>query len=370
MAGEIEDQTAGAPPISLIRQGAVAIVELRRRERRNALSRAMQAELASWPPRLARDAGNYATLIRSAVDGVFSVGGDVREILSLAEADVASARAALAAELTLCWLLECYTKPTISLIDGAVMGTGVGISLYGTHRVAGEGYRFSMPETAIGYVPDCGISHAFARMPPGIGLYLGLTGIEVGPADALALGLATHCIPREAFAAIEQHLADADPVDPVLDSRHRQSPRGPLTEHAARIARYFHAPSLAEIMSRLDNPEPEDRAWATETLATLRARAPLALGLTFCAIRNAAALDLRETLIQDYRLAWRLVVDPDFREGATAALIEKGRRPRWRHARAEDVPEAAIGEFFAPLGENELWLPARPGVAPSGHVVT
>ncbi len=346
-------------PVALVQRGAAAVIELRRPERRNAISQAMQAALAGWYPRLGKDPGVYAVLQRSVLAGVFSVGGDVREILSLAEQDLGSARAALASELTLCWSHECFTKPTVSLIDGAVMGTGVGITLYGTHRIAAEGYRFRMPETAIGYFPDCGVTHAFACMPRGIGLYLGLTGDEVGPADALALGLATHCIPRGEFSAIEAHLANADPVDPVLDSRHQEPKEGPLMAAADRIAHYFDAASVADILARLEKPRAEDRAWAAEVLSGLRSRAPLALCLTFRAIRNAERLDLRETLIQDFRLAWRLAADADFREGATAVLIEKGRQPRWQHARVEDVPEDLISAHFTSLGVDELRLTPR-----------
>ena len=65
----------------------------------------------------------------------------------------AEAVKSLAAEYALNWQLECFTKPTVSLIDGVVIGSGVGISLYGTHRVAGERYRFAMPETGIGLFP-------------------------------------------------------------------------------------------------------------------------------------------------------------------------------------------------------------------------
>ena len=348
-----------AEPIVLDRRGAAAVARLQRPDRLNALSQAMQVALKGWYPRLARDAGVYAVVLRSGIEGVFSVGGDVREILDLAAGDVAAAREALASELELCWLHECFSKPTVALIDGLVMGTGVGITLYGTHRVAGEGYRFRMPETAIGYFPDCGVAHAFARMPHGIGMYLGLTGATAGPADAVALGLATHFIPRAAHDDVEACLAEADPVDPVLDARHQHPGEGPLLAGAERIARYFAAPSLSEIVGRLAHPRAEDAAWAAETLTILEARAPLALALTFRAIRTATGLDIREALIQDYRLAWRLVADPDFREGATAVLIEKSRRPRWRHGRISDVPEGLVTDHFASLGANELKLPTR-----------
>ncbi len=351
--------TSQGVPLDMSRRGAAAIATFARKDRRNAITPAMQQALLAWYPSLARDPGVYAVILRSTLDGVFSVGGDVREILDLAATDVTKARTALAEELRLYWLAECFSKPTVSLIDGVVMGSGVGVTFYGTHRIAGENYSFRMPETAIGYVPDCGLSFAFSRMPHAIGLYLGLTGAAVGPADALALGLVTHCIPRTDFPAIEAALADADPVDPVLDQRHRDPGPSTLLADAPRIARYFSGPRLAAILAHLERPETEDRAWAAETLATLRGHSPLALCMTDRAIRNAADLDIRQTLIQDYRLAHRLVVSADFREGVRARLIDKDQKPRWRHAMVEDVPADDVEAFFAPLGPDEMALPSR-----------
>jgi enoyl-CoA hydratase len=355
-AGESERPASG---VRLTRSGALALATLERPERKNAISRAMVRDLSAWFPPLARDPQVYAVLIGSALERAFSVGGDVKDLLALARADLPEARRALAAELALCWLQECFSKPTVSLIDGTVMGTGVGITIYGTHRVAGEGYRFAMPETAIGYVPDCGVAHAFARMPHAIGLYLGLTGAAVGRADALALGLATHCIARHEFDAVRAQLADADPVDPVLDARHADPGHGPIMENAARIERYFDAPFLTDVVGRLERPRVGDEAWAAETLAVLRARSPLACCLTFRAIVAAAGLDIRETLQQDFRLAWRLLEEPDFHAGVAAVLIDRTGRPQWRHARIEEVPAGLIETFFAPLGVDEMALPTR-----------
>lgn len=322
------------------------------------MTQAVHMALAAWYPKLARDPGIYAVVIKSAVDTIVSGGGDAREIPSLASDDIASARAALASGLRLCWIHECFSKPTVSLIDGLVMGSGVGITLYGTHRVAGAGYRLRMAETAIGRVPGSGVSHALARMPDAIGFYLGLTGVDVGPADALALGLVTHCIPGSEYPAIERGLAEADPVDPILDQLHRPPGEGPLVAMAPRIGRYFSAPTIADIFAGLASSAVEDRDWADETLARLRARSPLALSLAFRAIRNAEQLDIREALMQDYRLAWRLLADPEFIEGARAVVVEK-RRPRWRHPTIGDVPAQLVDAFFAPLGADELALPMR-----------
>lgn len=351
--------TNEATGIELVRNRSLGLAVLSRPERRNAISQAMEHALHQWYPRLARDAAVYAAMLTSRLEGVFSVGGDVRELVDLAQRDLGAARAALGSEIQLCWLHECFSKPTVSLIDGTVMGSGVGLTLYGTHRIAGDSYRFSMPEAAIGYFPDCGVAHAFARMSGAMGLYLGLTGREAGPSDAFALGLVTHCIPRSHFAEIEKHLADADPVDPILDKLHRDAGQGPLITNSARIARYFDAPFLVDILSRLEKPRAGDEAWAAQTLSVLRSRSPLALALTFRSIAGAANLDIRDTLLQDFRLAWRLVAEPDFREGVRAVLIDKDKRPRWRHARVEDVPAGEVEGFFAPLEADELKLPTR-----------
>lgn len=345
--------------LTIVKRDASAVVTLARPEARNALTIAMRAALADQLGRFGRDPGIYAVVIRSAVGGMFSAGGDVREITALAAADAAAARAALGRELALCWLLECLSKPTVSLIDGPVMGTGVGISLFGTHRVAGERYRFQMPEVAIGYFPDCGVLHHFARMPHAIGRYLALTGRGIGPADALALGLVTHVIPATDFAQIEAHLAEADPVDPALDTRHHDPGPSPLLAEAPRIARYFDAGAdLAGVHARLEGAAAADREWASAVLADLARAAPSALAVTDAALARARRLDIRETLRQDFRLAWRLATSHDFQEGVRARLVEK-REPRWQPAALADVKPAEIEALLADLGPNELALPSR-----------
>lgn len=346
-------------PIRIERRGSAAIVTLDRPAALNALSIGMRATLAKAVAGFGRDPLLYAVVLKSAVPGAFSVGGDVREITSLAASDIAAARQGLADELKLCWLMECLWKPAVSFIDGRVMGTGVGISLYNTHRVAGEHYRFSMPETQIGYFPDCGVVHAFARMPHCLGLYLGLTGHAIGAADAYALGLVTHCIPMTQIAGIEARIGDADPVDPILDDAHIDPGPSPLLADAPMIERIFAASSLPEIIRRLEAPSAPDAEFRARTLALLRARSPIALAVTDRMIRNARNLDIRDCLIQDYRLAHRFAGLADFREGVRAFLIDKDAKPAWQPARIEDVSHEMLNAFFAPLGAAELALPTR-----------
>ncbi|HRD77316.1 MAG TPA: enoyl-CoA hydratase/isomerase family protein [Hyphomicrobiaceae bacterium] len=345
--------------VAIDKCGAASIITLDRPEVLNAVSRDMIAALAAHFPKAARDPGTYAVVVQSASAKAFSVGGDIRELAALQASDPAAARAALAAEYGCDWLHECFSKPTISLIDGLMMGSGFGLTQYGTHRVAGEGYQFAMPETAIGFFPDCGACYAFARMPGHIGSYLALTGRRVGRADAYRLGLVTHCISREHFEAIRAGLADADCVDPLLDALHEDPEPGELGDLADVIARCFSAPRVGEIIARLSEESGRNAAFARETAALLEKRSPAALALTHQYVSLARTIDLKAALTMDYRLACRSIAGHDFREGVRALIVEKDNAPRWSPATLAEVDEATIDAMFAPQPSDELALRSR-----------
>jgi len=349
----------GAGDIRLDIEGAGAVVTLNRPQALNALTDAMRAQLAAAMPRWARDPQVYAVLIVSSSERAFCAGGDVREMADWGRNRKADARRSLAAEYTLNWSLDRFVKPTISLIDGVVMGGGVGITLYGTHRVAGEGYRFAMPETGIGLFPDDGVSHVLARLPDEIGMYLALTGRSVGPADAYRLGLATHCIPAHRFAEIRAAVCDADPVDPVLDTRHEEPGPGELEPLRAAIARCFSASSVEAILERLSAETGAAATWAEGVRTELMQRAPLSLKVTYRQMRMARGLDLRAALINDFRLVCRFIEAEDFYEGVRAFLIDRDRKPRWRPERLQDVTKDMVDAYFADLGTDELQLAKR-----------
>src|SRR6202171_876275 len=89
----------------------------------------------------------------------------------------------------------------------AFMGGGVGISIHGSHRVAGDRFAFAMPEVGIGFFPDVGATWFLPRLPGELGAYCALTGERFGIADACAAGLATHRIPSAHFGALLDELA-------------------------------------------------------------------------------------------------------------------------------------------------------------------
>jgi enoyl-CoA hydratase len=355
---------SGMPPeadggMSAVIEGAAGVIALNRPRALNALTAAMRSSIgvafAAW----ARDPQVYAAVILSESDRAFCAGGDVREMVACGRRSLDEARSMLAAEYALNWQLDCFSKPTVSLIDGAVIGSGVGISLYGTHRVAGERYRFAMPETGIGLFPDDGVCWIFAQLPDEIGMYLALTGRSLERADAYRLGLVTHCLPAAQFGEVRAAIAAADPVDPVLDARHVDPCPGDLDALRPAIARCFAGDSVEAIVASLEAESGEAKAWAEGVLRDLAHCSPTSLKVAHRHVQQVRALDLAATLAQDYRIACRCMEGHDFYEGVRAALIDRNRAPKWQPARLAEVSEAMVAAYFAPLDAAELQLTTR-----------
>ena len=200
-------------------------------------------------------------------------------------------------------------------------------------------------------------------MPHNIGIWLGLTGASIGPADAHWLGLLTHCIDARQFDTIAAALGDAQPIDALLDGQLPNGQAGapeppPLRNLAAVIERCFGADSISGILRNLA-AEREHKAWCEAARAMLADRSPLALATTLELIRRARHLDLRHVLVLEYRLARTLSVGPDFLEGVRTRVIEKRGNPTWSPPATSDVGRADIERLFQVRSTGELILPTR-----------
>lgn len=350
----MNDQSAPAAEVLTREEGRAGFMTLNRPAVLNALTpgmvRTMEACYVKWAaaPRI------YGVVVEAAPGRAFCGGGDIRAVSEGAKTDPKSVLGFFRDEYQLNWSLECFTKPNVALIDGICMGGGVGISIFGTHRVAGENFRFAMPETGIGFFPDIGGGFFLSRFAGETGIYLGLTGRSIGRADACYLGISTHCIDAKHFPQIRAAMIESDPIDPVLDALHRDPGESELAALQDAVDRIFSAPTVEEILSRLDAETGVHADWARETAATIRRNAPFSLKVTLRQIREARALPrLKEALIADFRLSSRLLGAPDFHEGVRAALIDKDRAPKWQPQTLAEVTDAMVDGCFAPLGEGE-----------------
>jgi enoyl-CoA hydratase len=343
--------------VTLIEEGRAGIICLNRPKALNALTLTMIRAIEPFYHRCARASHIYGVILE-AEGKAFCAGGDIRGLYTWGmENKLDEAARFYAEEYQHNWTLECFRKPHVALINGVMMGGGIGLSIYGTHRVAGENLRFAMPETAIGFFPDIGGSWFLPRMPGMTGLYLGLTGNSIGPADAYYLGVVTQCIPSERFGEIKAAMIESDPIDLALDTRHENPGPSNLGKLRPIIDRVFSAPSLEHVFRALERETGEWQDWARETLATLYKRSPLSLAVTFEQLRRGRVCrTLKEALIMEYRVGVRMLREPDFYEGVRAVIIDKDQAPKWQARSIGEVDGSFVKSLFEPLPEGDLKL--------------
>jgi enoyl-CoA hydratase len=147
--------------------------------------RALRAELDRW----ANDPAITRVVIMAAGERAFSAGGDIRALYDLGKAGrIDDALQFWRDEYPLNLVIKNYRKPYVALIDGIAMGGGVGVSVHGSHRIAGDRFSFAMPEAGIGFFPDVGATWFLPRMPGELGAYCALTGDRFGVTDAVSCG--------------------------------------------------------------------------------------------------------------------------------------------------------------------------------------
>ena len=370
------------------RSGAAGNVTLDRPAALNAVThgmvRRLGAELDRW-----RDDGAVSRVIVTAAGGrAFSAGGDLRQIYDAGRAGrQQDAIAFWRDEYRLNAAIKRYPKPYVALIDGIVMGGGVGLSVHGSHRVAGDRFAFAMPEVSIGFFPDVGATWFLPRLPGEIGTYCALTGDRLKAADGVAAGVATHRVASDRFADLVDALCSAVPVDAVLAAFSEPAPAeprysegsatqkidpsreppiwvgggemGPVMARRGAIDRIFAADSVEDILDRLDveaSTGSGDAAWARATAATIRANAPLSLKIALTQMRRGRDWSFEECMRAEFRIVSRVADGEDFYEGIRAVIIDKDNRPRWRPVTLAEVTPEMVERHFAPL-PAELPLP-------------
>lgn len=332
------------------RMGRLGVVRLNRPHVLNALApaqfSAIHRQLAAW----AMDDSVCAVLLEGAGDRAFCAGGDIRAVWDArARGDDAVNRDLFRDEYRLDRLIHHYPKPIVSLLDGIVMGGGAGISINGRFRVATERSVFAMPEATIGFFPDVGATHFLSRCPGAMGLYLGLTGARLRAADMVWTGLATHFVESEALDALKSALAEGESVEAALAQFHGDPGTAPLAADAESIERCFTQDIAQSIPTALAEQRGE---WAEAARAALAAASPTSLAVIFRQLTEGRAMDFDTAIGREYVLACRFLAGHDFYEGIRAVVVDKDKAPRWQPDCLALVSDAAVAEYFVPLGEE------------------
>jgi len=342
------------------RRGAAGLITLNRPQALNAVTHemvlALRAQLDGW----AEDPAITRVVIQAAGERAFSAGGDIRALSDLGQAGrQAEALQFWRDEYPLNLVIKDYRKPYVALIDGLVMGGGVGVSVHGSHRVAGDRFQFAMPEVGIGFFPDVGATWFLPRMPGELGTYCGLTGERFGSADGCAAGVATHRIPSARFGALLDGLTGAVSVDALLAAFAEPAGEGPILAKRAVMDRLFVGDRVEDILAALDREAASgsaDAEWAAKTAAAMRTKSPLSLKLALAQVRRGRAWDFETCMRAEFRIVSRVIRGSDFYEGVRAVIVDKDNKPRWQPARLAEVSDAEVERHFAALGAEELIL--------------
>ncbi len=339
------------PELICERRGHAGVIVLNRPRALNALTHGMVRGLDKALDDFEADPLVRHVVVTGAGEKAFCAGGDIRQLYDLGRAGlIEEARGFWREEYLLNQRIKAYPKPYIAVIDGIVMGGGVGVSLHGSHRVAGEKYQFAMPEVGIGFFPDVGATWALPRLPGAAGTWLAVTGERVGQADALALGLATHAVATAGIPDLIAALEAGLNVDDILAEMAFDAVQAPITQHLALIDHVFSASSVEVIMDRLRAAT--DDPFAAKLLAAMARKSPTSMKLALAQMRSGAALDFGQAMQLEFRIVSRIVHGGDFYEGVRAVIIDKDNAPRWQPATLADVSDQQVAHYLSPLPDD------------------
>ncbi|MEU4352446.1 enoyl-CoA hydratase/isomerase family protein [Streptomyces sp. NPDC023838] len=350
------DAAAEAEHVLLAIRGRTAHLTLNRPRALNALTHAMVRRIDEALTEWEHDPAIETVVLTGAGERGLCAGGDIRAIHDDARSGGTASADFWRDEYRLNARIARWSKPYVAVMDGIVMGGGVGISAHGNVRIVTERSRVAMPETGIGFVPDVGGTYLLSRAPGELGTHLALTGTPVGAADALLCGLADHYIPSAQLPLLLAELTSSPVREALPRHTHQPPPPGELAAYREWIDDCYAAETVEEIVDRLFATGIQE---AKETAETLLTKSPTSLKVTLKAMRQARELaTLEEALTQEYRISCAALTSPDLVEGIRAQVIDKDRKPRWSPGTLGEVEGGVVERFFGTGGGQELGFPS------------
>lgn len=341
------------------RDGMLGHILLHRPKAMNALTHGMARDIARTLTAWASDDSVATVVISGAGERGLCAGGDIVSLYRGLSGDGMEAASFWADEYALNAQIANYAKPYVALMDGVVLGGGVGLSAHGSDRIVTERTKIGMPEVGIGFVPDIGGTWLLSHAPGELGTHAGLTGGTFTGADAIELGLADYFVPSERLEELIDALASMSVPDALLRFA-ADAPESALAASRSWIDGCYGSDDAVDIVARLEASGEED---ARAAASVIRSKSPTAVAVTLESLRRARELGrLEDVLDQEYRVSLRFAAGTEMREGIRAQVIDKDRSPKWSPATLGEVTRAEVDAYFAPLGRDELGLSSR--VAP------
>ncbi len=357
--GETPAELAPIDVLTEVR-GQVGLITLNRPKALNALTLGMIRTLTSCLSAWRDDPKVKAVAIRGSnkngVFGGFCAGGDIRFFHQAAMIGNPELEDFFTEEYALNHLIHNFPKPYIALMDGIVMGGGMGISQGAKLRVVTQNTKMAMPETHIGLFPDVGGGYFLSRCPGHVGEYLALTGELLDADDAINFGLADQCFDAAQLPSAWEALTHLDWTQPVaLDEWIASFSIASSAYPAGARGSIDHIFSLPDLNTMIQSLESDSSDWAQRTAVTLRKRSPLMLHVTLAHLRKARLMSLADDLRMERDMVRhcfhpqhlsRSPQQSETLEGIRALAVDKDHLPQWRPQRIEDVTSAMVEPFF------------------------
>ncbi|WP_409189125.1 enoyl-CoA hydratase/isomerase family protein [Bradyrhizobium sp. RDM4] len=339
-------------------EGAAGIIRLNRPKAINAVTLEMFRDIEKALDRFEADRAVAVILLEGAGERGLCAGGDIRALWESSKVNGDLGKILWREEYILNARIKTFPKPYVALMDGIVMGGGVGLSAHAGHRVVTDRTRLAMPEVGLGFFPDVGGTWLLSRSPGEIGSYFGLTGQTMNGPDAIHAKFADAVVPaakwpelREALTRVRQGATAAE-VSKLINAFASGETAGPVAAKQPIIDALFGFDRMEDIFSALERDGSE---FARATLKTLNEKSPRGMVVTLKLLRLArTASSLEECLVREYRAALEVFRSDDFREGVRAAVIDKDRKPAWSPPRIEDVTPEMLAPYLAGIGADEL----------------
>lgn len=317
--------------------------------------RDMHAALTQWE----QNSSVKAVVVTGHGEKAFCAGGDVRRVHECITQGLQEYHEFFKEEFSLNEYIYTYPKPYIAMMNGIVMGGGMGISQGAAFRIVNETTRIAMPETAIGYFPDVGASYFLTRDNTSIAKYLGLSGKNLNHKDALFCKLADWTLPQEQWTTFLSRLESIDGDSIAM----KHSIQALLTElggskdfessvindQISLIEEIFSESTLQAIFQALEKKS--DHPWAQETKSNMMRNSPLAMAATLQLLTQGEKLNLSDCFSIELELTKHWLTKGEFAEGVRAALIDKDKNPKWKYSILDVVP-SLINEQFPVLFSN------------------
>nr|WP_090280688.1 enoyl-CoA hydratase/isomerase family protein [Mycolicibacterium komanii] len=332
----------------------VGLITLNRPKAINSLNHAMVATMSRVLAEWERDDTVTAVVVDGAGERGLCAGGDIVALYHSARAEGAekgrAAREFWYDEYLLNAHIGRFAKPYVALMDGIVMGGGVGVSAHGDVRVVTDTTKMAMPEVGIGFVPDVGGQLILSRAPGRLGYHAALTGANFDGADAIAMGFADHFVPHDTLADFKAAIV-ADGIDAALAAHATEPPPSNLVRQREWIDECYAGETALDIVAALRAHGDPAAAEAADLIET---RSPVSVSVALEALRRAAELDtLEDVLRQEYRTSCGALRSHDFVEGIRAQVVDKDRNPKWSPASLAAVTTADVEDYFTPA-DREL----------------